>query len=48
VLVPLFPIVHNNLLCSDHVEGQVVVLALRGQDSLVMSFEGNMVVNAEL
>ena len=33
VLGPLFPVVHNNLLCLDHVEGEVVVLAPHGQVS---------------
>ena len=33
VLVPLFPVVHNHLLCIDHVEGEVVVLAPHGQGS---------------
>ena len=27
VLGPPFPVVHNHLLCLDHVEGEVVVLA---------------------
>ena len=27
VLSPLFPVVHNYLLCLDHVDGEVVVLA---------------------
>ena len=26
VLGPLFPVVHNHLLCLDHIEGEVVVL----------------------
>ena len=29
----LFPVVHNHLLCLDHVEGEVVVLAPHGQVS---------------
>uniref|UniRef100_A0A4W5RW29 Coiled-coil serine-rich protein 1 n=1 Tax=Hucho hucho TaxID=62062 RepID=A0A4W5RW29_9TELE len=33
VLGPLFPVVHNHLLCLDHVEGEVVVLAPQGQVS---------------
>ena len=33
VLGPLFPVVHNHLLCLDHVEGEVVVLAPHGQVS---------------
>ena len=33
VLGPLFPVVHNHLLCLDHVEGEVVVLAPHSQDS---------------
>jgi hypothetical protein len=33
VLSPPFPVVHNHLLCLDHVEGEVVVLALHGQVS---------------
>ena len=33
VLGPLFPVVHYNLLCLDHVEGDVVVLAPHGQVS---------------
>ena len=33
MLGPPFPVVHNNLLCLDHVEGEVVVLAPRGQVS---------------
>ena len=31
MLVPLFPVVHNQLLCLDHIEGEVVVLAPHGQ-----------------
>ena len=27
VLCPLFPVIHNHLLCLDHVEGEVVILA---------------------
>jgi hypothetical protein len=33
VLRSLFPVVHNHLLCLDHVEGEVVVLAPNGQVS---------------
>ena len=33
VLCPPFPVVHNNLLCLDDVEGEVVVLAPHGQVS---------------
>ena len=33
MLGPLFPLVHNHLLCLDHVEGQVVVLAPHSQVS---------------
>ena len=33
VLGPLFPVVHNHLLCLDQVEGEVVVLAPHGQVS---------------
>ena len=33
VLSPLFAVVHNHLLCLDHVEGEVVVLAPHGQVS---------------
>ena len=33
VLSPPFPVVHNHLLCLDHVEGEVVVLAPHGQVS---------------
>jgi hypothetical protein len=33
VLCPPFPVAHNNLLCLDHVEGGVVVLASHGQVS---------------
>jgi hypothetical protein len=33
VLSPLFPVVHNHLLCLDHVEGEIVVLAPHGQVS---------------
>ena len=33
VLGPLFPVVHNHLLCLDHIEGEVVVLAPHGQVS---------------
>ena len=33
VLCPLFPVVHNHLLCLDHIEGEVVVLAPHGQVS---------------
>jgi hypothetical protein len=31
VLGPPFPVVHNHLLCLDHVEEEVVVLAKHGQ-----------------
>jgi hypothetical protein len=30
VLGPLFPVVHNHLLCLDHVEGEVVFLEPHG------------------
>ena len=33
VLSPPFPVVHNHLLCLDHVEGQVVVLSSHDQVS---------------
>ena len=33
MLGPLFPVVHNHLVCLDHVEGEVVVLAPHGQVS---------------
>ena len=33
LLGPIFPVVHNHLLCLDHVEGEVVVLAPHGQVS---------------
>ena len=33
LLGPPFPVVHNQLLCLDHVEGEVVVLAPHGQVS---------------
>ena len=33
VLGPPFPVVHNNILCLDHVDGEVVVLAPHGQVS---------------
>jgi hypothetical protein len=33
VLIPLLPVVHNDLLCLDHVEGEVVVLAPHSQVS---------------
>ena len=33
VLGPPFPVVHNHLLCLDHVAGEVVVLAPHGQVS---------------
>ena len=33
VLSPPFPIVHNHLICLDHVEGEVVVLASHCQVS---------------
>jgi hypothetical protein len=33
VLGPLFPVVHNHLLCLDHIEGEVAVLAPHGQIS---------------
>ena len=33
MLGPPFPVVHDNLLCLDHVEGEVVVLAPHGQVS---------------
>ena len=37
VLGPLFPVVHNHLLCLDHVEREVVVLAPHGQVSDLLS-----------
>ena len=30
---PPFPVVHNHLLCFDHIEGEVVVIAPHGQVS---------------
>jgi hypothetical protein len=33
MLGPPFPVVHNLLLCLDHVEGEVVVFASHGQAS---------------
>ena len=33
VLGPPYPVVHSHLLCLDHVEGEVVVLAPHGQVS---------------
>ena len=33
MLGPPFPVVHNHLLCLDHVEGEVVVLAPHSQVS---------------
>jgi hypothetical protein len=33
MLGPPFPLVHNQLLCLDHFEGDVVVLALHSQVS---------------
>ena len=33
VLGPVLPVVHNHLLCLDHIEGDVVVLAPHGQVS---------------
>ena len=33
MLGPSFPVVHNHLLCLDHIEGVVVVLAPHGQVS---------------
>ena len=33
VLGHLFPVVHNNFLCLDHVEGEVFVVAPHGQAS---------------
>jgi hypothetical protein len=33
VFSPLFPVVHNHLLCLDHVEGEVIILAPYGQVS---------------
>jgi hypothetical protein len=33
VLRPLLPVLHNYLICLDHVEGEVVVLAPHGQVS---------------
>ena len=31
VLGPPFPVVHNHLLCPDHIEEEVVILALHGK-----------------
>ena len=36
VLSPPFSIVHNNILCLDHIEGEVVVLAPHGQVSVLV------------
>ena len=33
VIGPPFPVIHNHLICLDHVEGEVVVLAAHGQVS---------------
>ena len=33
MLGPIFPVVHNNILCLDHIEGEVVVNAPHGQVS---------------
>ena len=36
VLGPIFPVVHDLLLCLDHLEGEVVVLAPHGQVSALL------------
>ena len=36
MLGPLFPVVHNHLLCLDHIEGEIVVLAPHGQVSDIL------------
>ena len=38
ILGPHFPVVHNHLLCLDHAEGEVVVLAPHGQVSDLLPF----------
>ena len=44
VLGPPFPVVHNHLLCLDHVEGEVVLLGPHGQVSDLLSI-GCLVVD---
>ena len=44
VLGPPFPVFHNHLLCLDHIEGEVIVLAPHGQVSDLLSIDGLIVV----
>ena len=46
VLGPLFPVVHNHLLCLAHIEGEVAVLAPNGQVSDLLSIGGLVVDQA--
>ena len=48
VLSPPFPIVHNHLLCLDHVEGEVVVLAPYSQVSDLLPIGCLIVVISKL
>ena len=45
VLGPPFPVVHNHLLCLDHIEGEVAVLAQHGQVSDLLPIGCLSVVN---
>ena len=44
VVGPAFPVVHNHLLCLDHVEGEVVILAPHGQVSALLPIDCLIVV----
>jgi hypothetical protein len=41
---PPFPVVHNHLLCLDHIEGEVIVLAPHGQVSDLLPIDCLIVV----
>ena len=45
MLGPLFPVVHNHLLCLEHVEGEVVVLAPHGQVSDLLPIDWLIVID---
>ena len=44
VLGSPFPVVHNHLLCLDHIEGEVVVLAPHCQVTDLLPIDGLIVV----
>ena len=44
VLGPPFPVVHNHLICLDHIEGEAAVLAPHGQVSDLLLIDRLIVV----